>query len=120
MSCSKCGDDRRVILTTITDKNGSVEYCPNCLIEAYIEFKLDFENNPDFIDDVTGEHGAVKFESEGEIYILERERMFRLIAHNLDPDEYFALAKKYGANKFEIHDDFYDDFDGVAIQPVIR
>jgi hypothetical protein len=43
--------------------------------------------------------------------------MYRLITHNLDPDEYFALAKKYGADKFEIHSDFYDEFDGIAIQP---
>lgn len=120
MSCIKCGDNRKVIISTLTDKNGSVEYCPNCLTMAFINNELHFENHPQFIDDVTGEIGAVKFESEGEIYILENKRMLRLIAHNLEPEEYFALAKKYGANKFEIHDDFYDELDGTAIQPVIR
>ena len=115
MFCSVC-KEKHVI--KITDNNNTTPYCLNCLLSAVINHKLKIKNNPDFIDDVTGEKGAVKFENKDEIYVLEKERMYRLITHSLEPDEYFALAQKYGADKFEIHSDFYDDFDGVAIQPV--
>lgn len=116
MICSICNEGRPCA-TTISDKNGTTFYCPNCLLEAVLNRKIKFENDLNLIDDITGEKGAVKFESGDELYILEKESMYRLITHNLDPDEYFALAKKYGADKFEIHSDFYDEFDGVAIQP---
>lgn len=119
MICSVCKEDHSNIAINITDKNGSTVYCPNCLISGVLDHDIKFDNNSDFIDDVTGEQGAVKFESKDEIYILEKRRMYRLITHNLDPDEYFALAKKYGSDKFEIHSDYYDEFDGVAIQPAL-
>ena len=119
MKCSECGFDEKIVVISITDKNGSLEFCPNCLIKQFIENELSFENHPDFVDDVTGEKGAVKFESYDEVYVLEKERMLRLISHNLEPEEYFALAEKYGANKYMIHEDFYDEIDGEALQPVI-
>ena len=117
MICSMCKNDYGSIVTAITDKNGTNHYCPNCLLSGVLNREIKFENNPDFIDDITGENGAVKFENDNETYVLEKATMYRLITHNLNPDEYFALAKKYGADKFEIHDDFYDEFDGIAIQP---
>lgn len=118
MKCDVCNYESERIVAKITDGEGSYNFCPNCLVLRYAQEQLDFENHPDFIDDVTGEKGAVKFESYDEVYILEKDRMLRLIARNLEPEEYFALVKKYGANKYLLHDDFYDPFDGAAIQPV--
>ena len=118
MKCSKCGNNRSVLMIRLTDAKGETIYCPNCLAAAYLNRKLHLKNHPDFIDDITGNHGAVKYEATDETYVLEVEAMKRLIAHNLDPEEYYALAHKYGADKFMIHSDFYDDFDGVAIQPM--
>lgn len=119
MQCSLCNMQQDLCISTITDAAGIAHYCLNCLVGLAIDNKLNFENDPMLIDDVTGESGAVKYENGDEIYILEKERMRRLIAHSLYPDEYFALAKKYGADKFELHSDFYDAFDGEAVQPFI-
>ena len=120
MKCCRCEQNSEYVIAKITDKNGFAEYCQNCLCELFFENKLLFENNPDFIDDITGEKGAVKYEAYDETYVLEKSTMIRLIARNLEPEEYFALVKKYGANKFLLHDDFYDPFDGIAVQPSIR
>ena len=117
MKCINCGENRDVVCAKITDKNGEQHYCLNCCLSLYLRGKLNIENNPDFIDDITGESGAVRYQNGDECYTLERKTLGRLISHNLDPDEYFALVAKYGADKFELHDDFYDEFDGVAIQP---
>lgn len=92
--------------------------CPNCIAYGILNNKISFINNPNFIDDITGKPGAVKFEAYGESYTLERRTMMRLLAHSLQPKEYKALAKKYGADKYMIHDDFYDE-DGNAIQPML-
>ena len=119
MSCIICGKSFNRIEATIKDKNSEKTYCPNCLIGEFIEGNLNLENDLNLIDDITGEHGAVEYKSDHESYTLERETMLRLIAHDLDCDEYFALAKKYGADMFHLHDDFYDPDTGEAEQPVL-
>jgi hypothetical protein len=117
MKCSKCTQNNDFVIAKLTDKNGEQLYCLNCLMVASINRKLCLTDNPLFVDDVTGEAGAVKYENHDEIYFLSVDRMMRLITHNLSPEEYFALAKKYGADKFLLHSDFYDAFDGEALQP---
>ena len=118
MKCSKCGFEKHPsILVKITDNNGEAIYCPNCLLLHQLEGILKLKNNPNFIDDITGKKGAVKYEAEGESYTLEKETMERLILCNLTPEEYFALAEKYSPHNFCLHDDFYDPIDGCAIQP---
>ncbi len=117
--CEICNQPRHPgIMIALTDAAKTIELCPNCLAIMVLENKLVFQNNPSFIDDITGKPGAVKFESYGESYALESETMMRLVAHNLRQHEYLALAKKYGADKFMIHDDFYD-IDGTPIQPMV-
>lgn len=118
MKCSKCEVNNENVIVTIKDKNKEVPFCMNCLVECCINRKFNFENDENLIDDVTGEKGAIQYISKEVTYVLEKKTMIRLILNNLDPDEYFALAKKYGADKFELHSDFYDEFDGVAIQPI--
>ena len=117
MICCKCGFDKDNINITIRDAKGETTYCPNCLASAYLDNALSLENIPDVIDDVTGEAGAVEFIAEGEYYALEAETMLRLIACELDQDEYLALAQKYGTECFMIHSDFYCE-DGTPVQPL--
>lgn len=118
MQCSKCKNALyEDILITITDKNTETVYCPNCLLLEQLNGTLILENNPEFIDDITGEKGAIKYESKHESYTLEKETLARLILVHLTPEEYFALSAKYSPHNFSLHDDFYDPIDGSAIQP---
>ena len=117
MICCKCNKEMGDIVNRLKDKNGEQIFCPNCLCLEVANRKLKLENDETLRDDITGEYGAVEFCSCDEHYVLERETMIRLICHNLDPDEWMALADKYGEDKFELHSDFYDE-DGYAIQPM--
>lgn len=118
LACEHCGYSIAHVVITLTDGVRSQMLCPNCIAYGILDNKISFTNNPNFIDDITRKSGAVRFEAYGESYTLERCTMMRLLAHNLHPAEYKALAKKYGADKYMIHDDFYDE-DGNAIQPMM-
>lgn len=117
MKCEKCNCAIPHVIITLTDATKSQQLCPNCIAFGILDNQLSFINNPNFIDDITGKPGAVKFESWGESYTLERRSMMRLLAHSLQPKEYRILAKKYGADKYMLHDDFYLP-DGTAVQPM--
>jgi hypothetical protein len=111
--CFGCNKHYSMIMNIIFDSSGSRFYCPNCMSqEAYT---MPLENLDELHDDVTGEPGAVVFMAYKEVYVLEAERMRRLIKHELFPEEALALRKKYGESCFMIHDDFYDD-EGNALQ----
>jgi hypothetical protein len=111
--CTKCHQHYSMIMSIIVDGNGNRFYCPNCMAKEADTMPL--ANVSDLHDDVTGEPGAVAFMAYKEVYTLEAERMRRLIKHTLAPDEVLALRKKYGADSFMLHDDFYDD-EGNALQ----
>ena len=117
LACQRCGYAIPQVVITLTDGAKTQMLCPNCIAFGILDNTLSFINNPNFIDDITGKPGAVKFEAYGESYTLERRTMMRLLAHSLQKKEYLALAKKYGADKYMIHDDFYMP-DGTAIQPM--
>lgn len=117
MVCEKCQKDYGKIIIRLRDKNGEQTFCPNCLAFTVSNGDLKIENDKTLRDDVTGKFGAVEYCSLNERYTLEKETMIRLICKNLTPEEWFALKEKYGADKFELHDDFYDE-DGYAIQPM--
>jgi hypothetical protein len=106
-------------MVVIADKHDLSIFCVNCTLEGTLNNDIVMENNPDFIDDITGKKGAIRYESGNESYTLEREVMKRLICCALEPEEYFALAKLHGSDKFLLHSDFYDDIDGEALQPLI-
>ena len=118
MKCSMCQQTKTMAIAKLTDRNGEMFYCLNCLAVACINKRIYLVNNDEFVDDVTGLIGAVKYENYDETYYLSSDRMMRLLMRNLEPEEYFALVKKYGANKFLLHSDFYDSFDGEALQPM--
>lgn len=118
LECKHCGYSVPQVVITLTDGTRSQMLCPNRIAFGIISNKISFINNPNFVDDITGKPGAVKFEAYGESYTLERRTMMRLLAHSLQPAEYQALAKKYGADKYMIHDDFYLP-DGTSVQPIL-
>lgn len=93
MKCSICGSKDERTISKTTDKYGSKYYCIECRVTHSCLGKFNFKNNSKFIDDITGEKGAVKFEWLNETYVLEKERMVRLLSHELKSEEYFSLAK---------------------------
>ena len=117
MSCEKCGYVNPKGLVNIIDAKRTIVVCANCLAEMYYCDELQFENNMDFKDDITGLPGAVKYQAIDECYCLEKETMYRLITRNLKPEEYFALVELYGSEHFLLHDDSYTE-DGIAMQPL--
>ena len=117
MKCEKCSFTHEAIIVEITDGVKTIRLCPNCVAVSFLNNELSFINNPDFVDDITGKPGAVKYSCADEEYFLERRSMMRLISHNLKKQEYLALAKKYGSHKYMIHEDFYWE-DGTALQPL--
>lgn len=65
--------------------------------------------------DISGKAGYIYRSDDLEV-ALTRDEMYRYLRHNLEPQEFFALAVKYGIS-FETHDDFYDEETGRAVQP---
>lgn len=115
--CSVCGRKQNFINIKITDNNGPHVFCHCCL--AIREQNSDiptFENNMDFVDDITGTNGAVKYESGDESYSLDRETLRRLVFRHLTPNEWKILSNKYSPHNHALHEDFYDD-NGIALQP---
>ena len=117
MKCENCKKECDAIMIKIKDAVRELNLCPNCLAISFLENEISFLNDPNLVDDITGKPGAVEFVSHNERYVLERRAMMRLISHNLKKNEYLVLAKKYGADKYMIHDDFYAE-DGTALQPM--
>ena len=115
--CQFCRNDNEILQIKITDKYGTTCYCPNCLAIHTYNNIINFVPNTDFIDDITKEPGAIRYEAYDESYTLNLETFKRLIRHNLTPEEYFTLCILYGENKYMIHDDFYTE-EGIAIQPM--
>lgn len=119
--CMLCGEST-VVDIMIIDKDSSRIYCPNCIYRALYNKSLNLCNNSNLRDDITGEYGAILYVTHKEEYCLKRDTMIRLICHNLKPEEWKALTKKYveptGTFKFMLHEDFYDD-EGNTLQPTI-
>lgn len=117
--CTSCGYSNESILTHLIDANEEKCLCPNCVAVAVADGTIKLEANEALCDDVTGEIGAVVFINGNERYILTPRRMIRLLAHDLRAYEWQALAAKYGANQFMLHDDFYTE-EGNPWQPTLR
>ena len=65
--------------------------------------------------DISGKPGYIYRTSDLEL-ALTRDELYRFMRHNLDAKEFFALAERFGIC-FELHDDFYDEATGKAVQP---
>lgn len=117
--CTSCGYSNESILTHLIDANEEKCLCPNCVAVAVANGTMKLEANEALCDDVTGEIGAVIFINGNERYTLTPRRMIRLLAHDLRAYEWQALANKYGANQFMLHDDFYTE-EGNPWQPTVN
>ena len=123
---------RLIIYPAIIDKNGfSQELDLNNLAEksATGELRNALEENENFIDEITGKRGAIKFVSlnynhKTEVYCLNKDTLIRFVNVNLKPIEYGILMINHcGWNQnneirvpYELHDDFYLE-NGEALQP---
>ena len=115
--CKVCGHKDEIALVSLKANGIEDVLCQNCLIMTVMDGSFVLDNDENLIDDVTGEKGAISFESIDEHYTLEKSAMERLIKNSLLDYEYFALAEKYSPSNFMLHDDFYDPDTGEAIQP---
>ena len=117
--CIMCGESH-VVDIMIIDKDSTRTFCPNCLVIGVYNNYINFVNNSNLTDDITGNKGAIAYVTLDESYVLDRTTLRRLILHNLKPFEWKALYGKYVKNTskfhFMLHDDFYDD-KGNALQP---
>lgn len=140
MKCSskKCEITASFLLNTIDDGEKLIALCPNdCIFyaigglkESDLEFypsevkskdelfceitntlKLDVKDDEKFYIYKTENHGEVL------TLHLSEKFLFQLLLLNLEPKAYFVLKEKHGIFH-EIHDDFYDEEDGYALQPV--
>ena len=119
LHCQCCGWVKfPPILKVLRDGAGKRVLCPNCTAILIAGGELSFENDLGLTDDITGKPGAVEYVSGDERYALERHTMKRLLAHNLTKEEWLALSRKYGADQYMLHEDFYAE-DGTALQPVV-
>lgn len=105
-----------VLAITVEDANGVRTYDPNGLIIACAEGALKgLAPLPGVNSDISSAPAVVMSTDELRL-ALTPDELQRLVFRSLSPREFFALAYKYGVF-FEIHDDFYDEETGVALQP---
>ena len=117
--CMICGKST-IVDVMIIDGNTSRIFCPNCLGMLTYTNRIKFIEHPDIRDDIEDTYGAVIYVDCDESYKLKADTLKRLILHNLKPNEWKALHKKYIEEptkfKFMLHEDFYDE-EGNALQP---
>ena len=133
LKCENCGYNEHKCVAQIVGSNGTVTLCLNCSAEKVYEYlekgyewdkTLRFENSMDFIDEITGKPGAVKYimefeDGDAESYVLEKSTMLRLLNYNLTPYEHAALVDKHTWEPFLLHEDFYDD-NHIALQSTVE
>ena len=93
---------------------------PNRLIAAVFNDKLFSELGEPIPAEVKGSvlsgRAGYRYSDSDVDMILERDELDRFIRCDLTPEEYFKLRDTYGIF-FMIHDDFYDEETGEALQP---
>lgn len=111
--CNYCEIDSPFLLYTATNGKDRVSACPNhacmenfiCKMESSIEHKCL----------LCGKDGY-SFSSDDFKVDLCKDHIYSLIDLKLTPKEYFTLRKEIG-DAYIIHDDFYCEVTGLAIQP---
>lgn len=98
----------------IVTQNGILSMDPNqAAVAAYLEnLPLGQASHPSDLSGVPG----YEYRTDEITLVLSREELYRFLRHDLLPAEYFTLVEKYGVF-FEIHEDFYCEATGTAIQP---
>lgn len=100
----------------IQDAKGVKRYSPNTLAIALIEGELSHLEPIPGVSSVISKKPAFGYTTDEVQLALTFEELTRLVGRSLRPAEFFTLAVKYGVF-FEIHDDFYDEDTGKALQP---
>ena len=106
-----------VVEIEIAWQGGSVRMDMNAAAMAGHRENLNL-GEPSFASDITGAPGY-EYRSDEVTLALTRDELYRLLRHDLRPAEFLALVQKYGTF-YEVHDDFYDEGTGQALQPVPR
>ena len=109
-------NDLDVVSIDVQQAGGVTRYDPNRLIMAYFDGALaQLEPIPGVVS-VISQKPAVTYTSTEVQIPLTPEELRRLVSRQLKPAEFFALAFQYGVF-FEIHEDFYNEETGIALQP---
>lgn len=104
-----------VLQLEIVHGSGVLRMDPNTAVQAGYEgdLKLGETVAP---SSISGAPGYLYRSSEMQL-ALTLEELYRFLRRNLRPDEFLGLYRQFGSF-FEIHDDFYDETTGEALQPV--
>lgn len=103
-----------------------IAFCPtHAVLFAIDEIKEEIKKYPselsadvDLHCELCGKEGYV-FKDYKHTLKLCIEHLRKILTHNLLPDEFFSLYKKY-PDMYLLHGDFYDPITGKAIQPIKR
>ncbi len=112
----KPSEDLGAAYSRIVGADKTLTLDANALVVAAYEDKLDLGKPVERTSDLSHHKGFVYQTVELEM-VLTKNELLRLIRRDLKPEEFKVLRDLYGIF-FEIHDDFYDPFTGVALQPV--
>lgn len=109
--------DLSILDIEITSTEGRIVYDPNTAAMTAASGQLPLGDPlPDVGSTISGKP-AYKFRTTEVEMALTPDELLRLWRRDLRPDEYFKLREVFGVF-FEIHDDFYDEEEGYAIQPM--
>lgn len=104
----------------ISGHGKAIMFDPNRLIVALLDDKLFSDLGAPIPTAVEGSvlsgKAGYRYSDSDVDMILERGELDRFIRCDLTPEEYFKLRDTYGIF-FMIHDDFYDEESGAALQP---
>lgn len=105
-----------IIEMRLTDSLSAVIVDPNKL--AFIGYRRKLPvTQPLGVSAISGEPGYLFETDEGISVMLSEAELIRLARRDLLPAEYFALRDMFGVFH-EIHDDFYEETSGMALQPM--
>ena len=85
-------------------------------VAASHESLPNWDTSPAFASVLSGAPGYL-LKNDVLVLALAPDEMYRLLRHNLRPDEFFKLAQTVGVF-YEISGEFYDEATGLAIKPM--
>lgn len=85
-------------------------------VAASHESLPNWDTSPAFASVLSGAPGYL-LKNDVLVLALAPDEMYRLLRHNLRPDEFFKLAQTVGVF-YEISGEFYDEATGLAIKPL--
>lgn len=103
----------------VLDQNGTHSFTPNDILVAFARDNIQDTLRPiDGLQSICSGEPAVIYRTAEAEFALTPEELRRLTFKSLTPAEFMAIRDKVG-DLFDIHDDFYDQRTGEALQPLI-